>query len=66
MAARAFVGFCLVPVLGFPAACFASPAAWIAADAFLIPSYLWIMKRLKKKQKNEGAVSSHLLLTASH
>ena len=47
MAARAFVGFCLVPVFGYAAVCFASPAAWIAADAFLIPSYLRIMKKLK-------------------
>ena len=47
MAARAFVGFCLVPVLGYAAVCFASPAAWIAADAFLIPSYIRIMKKLK-------------------
>lgn len=46
-AGRAFVGFCLVPVLGYAAVCFASPAAWIAADAFLIPSYIRIMKKLK-------------------
>jgi len=64
MAARAFVGFCLVPVFGYPAACFASPAAWIAADAFLIPSYLCIMKHLRKKQGKEGAVTAHPLLTA--
>ncbi len=37
MAARSLVGFCLVPVFGFLPACFASPLAWIFADAFLIP-----------------------------
>lgn len=49
MFARAFVGFCLVPVFGYLAVCFASPCAWLAADAFLVPSYLKIMKKLKKQ-----------------
>ena len=40
MAARTLVGFALVPLFGFPAACFASPVAWIFADAFLFPAYL--------------------------
>lgn len=34
MAARAFVGFCLVPVFGFLPACFASPLAWLCAVCF--------------------------------
>ena len=46
MIARAFVGFFLVPVLGFMAACFASPAAWILADCFLIPAYISCHKKL--------------------
>lgn len=50
MAARAAVGFLLVPRFGFLAACFASPSAWIAADLFLVPSYLSIMKKLYKDQ----------------
>lgn len=29
MVARSVMGFCLVPVLGYPAVCFASPTAWI-------------------------------------
>ncbi len=49
MAARAFVGFCLVPLFGYTAVCFASPAAWIAADLFLIPSYRKIMKTLRSR-----------------
>lgn len=48
MAARSFVGFCLVPVFGYAGACFANPAAWIAADLFLIPAYFHVMKHLKK------------------
>lgn len=48
MAARAFVGFCLVPVFGYIAVCFASPVAWIAADLFLIPAYRHVMKSLNQ------------------
>lgn len=47
MFARSFVGFCLVPMFGYLAVCFASPCAWIAADVFLISAYLKIMKKLK-------------------
>ena len=45
MAARGGLAF-LVPAFGFSAACFASPAAWILADAFLIPAYFWCCRRL--------------------
>ena len=45
MAGRGLVAH-LVPVLGYSAACFASPAAWILADAFLIPAYFWCCRRL--------------------
>lgn len=49
MAARALVGAFLVPVAGYIGACFASPAAWIFADLFLIPAYVCVMKDLQKK-----------------
>ncbi len=39
----------LVNLIGFPAACYASPAAWILADAFLIPAYFICKKKLLKK-----------------
>ena len=48
MIARGIVGVFLVPVFGFTAACLASPLAWIAADIFLIPAYLSVMKKLRK------------------
>ncbi len=48
MVARGVVGALLVPVFGFTAACLASPLAWIAADAFLIPAYLSVMKKLRQ------------------
>ena len=47
MAARAFVGFALVPAFGFLPACFASPLAWICADLFLLPAFSHCIKKLK-------------------
>lgn len=34
MIARSLIGLVFVPIFGFSAACFASPLAWILADAF--------------------------------
>ena len=48
MAARTLVGFALVPLFGFPAACFASPVAWIFADAFLFPAYRHVYRKTEK------------------
>ena len=48
MAARSFVGFCLVPVFGYAAVCFANPIAWVAADLFLLPAYRHVMGRLRR------------------
>ena len=45
MVARGVFGLCLVPWLGFPAVCFASPAAWVMADLFLFPAYRACMKK---------------------
>lgn len=48
MVARALVGFAFVPVFGFPAACFASPVAWLFADCFLFPAYFHVFKKTKR------------------
>lgn len=48
MIARMVVGFVFVPVFGYTAACFAGPVAWIAADLFLLPAYLYAKKRLHR------------------
>lgn len=45
MVARGAFGLCLVPMLGFGAVCYASPAAWIMADLFLFPAYRWCMRK---------------------
>ena len=38
----------LVASLGYSAACFASPAAWILADLFLVPAYFWCARRVQE------------------
>ena len=48
MFARTVVGLCLVPAFGYAAACFASPAAWICADLFLIPASMACIARLRR------------------
>ena len=48
MIGRTLVAVVLVPVFGFPAICFASPIAWILADAFLIPAYITVKNKLKR------------------
>ena len=48
MIGRGVVAY-FVGKIGFDAACFASPAAWILADMFLIPAYFLCMRRLRKK-----------------
>lgn len=58
MIARACVGFFLVPKFGYMAACFASPAAWLLADCFLIPAYISCHKKLKRIF-NSSVDSSH-------
>ena len=45
MIARTALAF-LVPVYGFTVARFASPAAWILADLFLIPAYFYCFRKL--------------------
>lgn len=49
MVARSLAGTILVPVFGFMGACVASPLAWLFADAFLIPAFIFCKKRLKRE-----------------
>ncbi len=53
MAARTGVGLLLVPAFGFTAACFASPAAWVCADLFLIPACMACIAKLRRLYPNE-------------
>ena len=55
MIARGFVGLQTVPKIGFTGACFASPAAWILADLFLIPAFFACYYHVKKRLTAERA-----------
>ena len=57
MIARTGVGMWLVPLFGYPAACFASPAAWLAADLFLIPASMLCVSRLRRLHPAERAAA---------
>lgn len=48
MIGRTLVATLLVPKFGFIAICFASPVAWVMADAFLIPGFFKVRNRLQK------------------
>ena len=58
MVARGVFGLCLVPYLGFDAVCFASPAAWLMADAFLFPAYFYCMKKRGYNPKRRPKTSA--------
>ncbi|HBA69904.1 MAG TPA: MATE family efflux transporter [Lachnospiraceae bacterium] len=53
MAARTLAGLFLVPRFGFVGACFASPLAWIFADAFLVPAYIHVRRKLERMMPAE-------------
>lgn len=55
MIARVLAGVILVPMIGYTGICFASPLAWIFADAFLIPAFFICRNRIKKKLLTETA-----------
>ena len=50
MIARCGVSLRLVPALAWTGVCFGDPVAWVMADLFLIPAFLWLYKHLKKEQ----------------
>ncbi len=51
---RSFVAILLVPRFGYDAAVWASPVAWLLADAFLIPCYFTVMKWLRNRLRLTG------------
>lgn len=65
MIARGIVGFFLVPTYGYLFVAIASPIAWLLADIFLIPAYLYVMKRLKRKYEMSETNNITTPLTSS-
>lgn len=49
MVARTFAALTLVPLMGYDGACLANPLAWIAADIFLIPAFIYCKNKLVKR-----------------
>lgn len=49
MIARVLVSIYAVPAFGFLAVCAGDPTAWVAADLFLIPAFIYVYRRLKKQ-----------------
>ena len=46
---RVLVAIVLSKMIGFTGICLSNPIAWLAADVFLIPSYLKTMKNIQKQ-----------------
>ncbi len=53
MIARILVSLYAVPAFGFLGVCFGDPLAWVAADLFLIPAFLYVYKKIKKRLDDE-------------
>lgn len=51
MIARCGVSLWLVPALAWTGVCLGDPVAWCMADLFLIPTFLWVQRRLRKQTK---------------
>lgn len=49
MIARCGVSLWLVPAFAFMGVCFGDPVAWVAADLFLIPAFIWLYHHLRKR-----------------
>lgn len=49
MFARAGVSVWAVPALGYIAVCFGDSTAWVAADLFLVPAFVYVYRRLKRE-----------------
>ncbi|MCK9171754.1 MAG: MATE family efflux transporter, partial [Treponema sp.] len=51
MIARSLMGIFMVPRFGFISAGLASPFAWLLADCFLIPAFVYCRRKLRKQYK---------------
>lgn len=53
MVARTLVSIYAVPAFGFLAVCFGDATAWVAADLFLIPAFIYVYKKIKEIKRVE-------------
>lgn len=54
MVARSVMGIAGVPVWGFTAVCLGDPAAWVAANVFLFPAYLYVYRECRRMKERES------------
>ena len=47
--ARTLVSVFLVPAFGFAGVCWGDPAAWMAADLFLVPTFVLVLRGMRRK-----------------
>lgn len=53
MIARCGVSLWLVPNLAWLGVCYADPVAWIMADIFLVPAFIWLFRHLKNGRTDD-------------
>ena len=54
MVARVLVSLIAVPLWGFWAVCFGDPTAWLFANLFLVPAFIYVYRRLQLIVVKEG------------
>ena len=50
MIARCGVSLWIVPMFHFLGVCYGDPVAWVSADLFLIPAFIYVYRRLRKRE----------------
>ena len=59
MIARVLVSLILVPELKFWGVCLGDPTAWLFANLFLVPAFIYVYRRLKEIVVQEGRVPAN-------
>ena len=57
---RTAVVFTLPRYIGYTGVCLANPVAWIGATIPLVIAYLFVMRRMERRQRAEATMSEHL------
>ena len=55
MIARIMVSLVVVPLFGYLGVCYGDPTAWLFANLFLIPAFIYVCRRLKQIARPEAA-----------
>lgn len=57
MVARVLVSLILVPAMKFQGVCLSDPTAWLFANLFLVPAFIYVYRQLKGRERSRGARS---------